>query len=148
VEVVRRKRKPNKIKQFVCEKCNSKYELLKTPNKGRPKLCKPCLQEGVRERARAAKYHKRTKYKIKQRKWNLKTHYNLSMDDYENMVKRQSGVCAVCKKDNGKRPLVVDHSHTLNKVRGLLCDKCNRAIGAFDDDPIMLQSAISYLIRE
>ena len=142
---VKLKRKLNKIKQFICERCGNKYELKKTPNKGRPVLCKECLQSDAKKRAREAKYHQYPKYKIKNRKWRLKKYYNLSLAGYERMLKKQNGLCAVCKKDNDGRFLVVDHSHNLNKVRGLLCDKCNRAIGAFGDNPIILQNAILYL---
>jgi hypothetical protein len=39
----------------------------------------------------------------------------------------------------------VDHNHSSGKVRGLLCNRCNRAIGMFEDSPELLLSAISYL---
>jgi hypothetical protein len=145
---VKLKRKPNKIKQFICERCGNEYELKRISNRKRLKLCKECIQSDARKKAREARYYQYPKYKIKSRKWRLKKYYNLSLDDYERMLKRQNGLCIICKKDNGNRPLVVDHSHSLNKVRGLLCDKCNRAIGAFDDDPIVLQNAVLYLMGE
>lgn len=140
-----KKRKPNIIKEFICEKCGNKYTLKKTPNKGRLKLCGECLRKAARKRARNAKYYEKPKYKIRCRKWRLETYYGLSLENYETMLKVQNGVCAICGKTNGKKPLVVDHSHRLNKIRGLLCDKCNRAIGTFNDDPHILQKAILYL---
>lgn len=41
--------------------------------------------------------------------------------------------------------LVIDHCHVTGKVRGLLCNGCNTALGAFQDDPKVLRRAISYL---
>jgi hypothetical protein len=41
--------------------------------------------------------------------------------------------------------LAVDHCHTTGKIRGLLCSKCNPALGAFNDNIEILNSAIKYL---
>lgn len=141
-------RKPNKVKHFVCENCGNKYELRKTPNKGRPKLCGTCLNVDARKRAREAKYYKKPKHREYSREWRLKRYYNLSTSEYEDILKRQNGVCAICKEESSSdnsNYLVVDHSHDSGKVRGLLCDRCNRAIGSLRDNPIILQNAISYL---
>lgn len=69
----------------------------------------------------------------------------LTEDDYEMMLARQSGVCAICKgKPTGER-LAIDHVHGTKRVRGLLCGSCNRALGLFKDDPVRLAVAIKYL---
>lgn len=62
------------------------------------------------------------------------------------MEARQGGVCAVCgdPRTKGKR-LCIDHDHTTGEVRGLLCDRCNKGIGLFRDDPATIMSAINYL---
>jgi len=144
----RANRKPNKIKEFICEECGIKYQLKKTPNKGRKHLCKNCLRIEINKRARAAKYHINPEYRLKNRAWRLENLYKLSLEDFDALSEKQNNVCAICKKTNyNGRPLVVDHSHISNKIRGLLCDKCNRAIGALEDDPKRLQNAILYLIR-
>jgi hypothetical protein len=76
----------------------------------------------------------------------LKVKYNLSIEAYEGMVRSQNGVCAICKKFslNGCR-LVVDHDHISGRIRGLLCDNCNLALGLFKDSLETLSSAFDYL---
>jgi hypothetical protein len=65
--------------------------------------------------------------------------------DYQAMLIKQHGTCAICSKPTGKRRLDIDHDHDTGKVRGLLCLNCNRAIGLFNEDPHRLVSAIEYL---
>jgi len=79
------------------------------------------------------------------RKWLLRRQYNLTLKQYDEMLKAQGGVCAICGEDNGERNLVVDHNHETNKIRGLLCTKCNAALGLLGDDLPGLLAAASYL---
>lgn len=68
--------------------------------------------------------------------------YGITLDDYKIMVSQQEGRCRICTE---YKSLVVDHCHRTGIVRGLLCSQCNRAMGLFQDDPIRLSSAVSYL---
>lgn len=139
-------RKPNKETEFICEDCNKSFILRRSPKKDQKHLCKSCLRIASNARCRQAQYHKNPKYRLKARRWQLENRYNLSLDEYDSLFEQQKGVCAICNLPNdNNRPLVVDHSHINNKVRGLLCDKCNRAIGALNDDISLLQKAITYL---
>ncbi len=66
------------------------------------------------------------------------------------MLAAQKGVCAICHKTCkpvGRKlgRLSVDHDHTTQKVRGLLCGKCNLGLGYFGDSPDTLVNAILYL---
>lgn len=83
------------------------------------------------------------------RRWHLKKSYGLSLDDFQRLLESQGGGCAICgnkpEHDVPKTRMVVDHCHATNKVRGILCDLCNTAIGKFQDDPDLLRSAIKYL---
>jgi hypothetical protein len=78
----------------------------------------------------------------------LKSKYGITLAEYDAMAKKQDGKCAICEsaepKGNGAR-FAIDHSHKTGKVRGLLCGPCNTAIGKFQDDIAILQSAIEYL---
>ena len=53
--------------------------------------------------------------------------YGLTREEYEAMLERQQGACAICKRT--EKRLVVDHGHMTRTVRGLLCDMCNHAVG-------------------
>jgi len=92
----------------------------------------------------AQKYYEQNKEKI--RKYNLKK-YDITIEDYNKLLKKQGGVCAICRiKRNGKlKSLVVDHNHKTGKVRALLCYKCNSMIGFSNEDISTLKKAIKYL---
>jgi hypothetical protein len=101
-------------------------------------------ESGVRYRDRNPKVSKNG---------HLRRKYGITIEVYEQMLKSQGGVCKICKnpetevdKKRGKlKDLAVDHCHTTGKVRGLLCGRCNKALGKFNDDPVLLRSAVSYL---
>ena len=79
----------------------------------------------------------------------LKYKYGITIDDYDELLKLQRNVCAICgKKEKQKRPLGVDHNHKTKRVRGLLCHKCNVLLGLCGEDTDILVSAISYLKKE
>lgn len=69
--------------------------------------------------------------------------YGMTLEEFESIADGQSGKCSLC--DEVPTKLVVDHDHETGIVRGLICDPCNRGLGAFRDDPIRLKRAIQYL---
>ena len=87
-----------------------------------------------------------------ERKWrrDLFRRYGITYEDYTGLQTKQDHKCAICgspeagnSRTNGK--LFVDHCHTSGKVRGLLCSKCNHAIGLLNDDTDLLRKSIKYL---
>jgi len=93
----------------------------------------------------------RTKHNVKFRNNILKFRYNITVDDYNKLFKKQKGLCRICResetlkyKDNITN-LSVDHCHKTGKVRGLLCRKCNKAIGLFKENVHYLKRVIKYL---
>lgn len=73
-----------------------------------------------------------------QQRTHLKNRYGLSLERYYEMFAAQNGVCAICKNPGRPRKsefleprlLDVDHDHVTGKVRGLLCNSCNRQLVA------------------
>ncbi len=90
-------------------------------------------------------YRMNNQNKIKDYK--LRKKYGISLDEYNIMFDKQNGKCHICNthQDDLHKKLVVDHDHCTGNIRGLLCDKCNRGLGHFNDDIEMLQRAIDYL---
>jgi Recombination endonuclease VII. len=72
----------------------------------------------------------------------LRKKYGMTEDDYNKLLAKQKGRCAICGK---YKKLVVDHCHTTNKVRGLLCNNCNSMLGFSEDDPTVLSAGMKYL---
>lgn len=79
------------------------------------------------------------------RRYELKKKYGITPEIYLEMLDRQGGVCALCKKPGDGKALCVDHDHASGKVRGLLCHSCNVALGLLKDDAEVLRRAIEYL---
>jgi hypothetical protein len=72
--------------------------------------------------------------------------YGLTQADYERMLREQKGMCLFCHR-RPARGLVVDHDHATNRVRGLLCDKCNSGLGFFEDDAARMRTGADYIDR-
>jgi len=104
-------------------------------------------------------YHKDIeRSRLKARQWDaanrpkrfvseIKFKFGITEEIYNSMLEKQNFCCAICFKPQSelKRRLCVDHCHRTNTVRGLLCSKCNQAIGLLDDKVSNLLTAIDYL---
>lgn len=80
--------------------------------------------------------------------------FSITQGRYDEMLERQSGMCAICHKpETGGTRLAVDHDHSCcdgdfscgNCIRGLLCKRCNMAIGLLFDNPNTIASALYYV---
>lgn len=78
--------------------------------------------------------------------------YGLTLEAYAAMLASQGGTCAICASPEPRgstgKTFAVDHDHATGEVRGLLCSKCNTAIGLLRDDPALVSSALQYLTRK
>lgn len=85
------------------------------------------------------------------RKSHLKTRYGITDADYCRMFEAQGRCCAICKSPepgNGKSDLFdVDHCHTTNKVRALLCRNCNVTVGVVEKKAELIKLIHAYLER-
>jgi hypothetical protein len=82
------------------------------------------------------------------RQSHLKRNRGITTVDYDKMLANQEGKCAICHTDTPskrRKYFDIDHCHATGKVRGLLCEVCNRAIGLLKDSPEMLRRAADYL---
>ena len=68
---------------------------------------------------------------------------NVISDEMLKQIKSEVTECVIC---GSNEPLVVDHDHTTGKIRGMLCNHCNRGLGHFRDDPYLLEFARMYLL--
>lgn len=132
-----------------CSKCGE-IKLLKEFNKrsassdGLTSQCRCCLNTKAMQ-VRANKPNRTRGY-------NLKSRFNISIDDYNKMFLKQRGVCKICgnpetqtDKKGKLKWLVVDHNHDTGEIRGLLCSACNKGIGLLGDSIPTLESAVKYL---
>ena len=73
--------------------------------------------------------------------------YGINIEQYNDLFDVQNGKCAICGKHQSEldKRLYVDHDHETSAVRGLLCQKCNTALGMLGDNLDLLWSAIEYL---
>ena len=91
-----------------------------------------------------AKAYRKKKYNTDTNwEYQIKCLYGLDPADYYKMYDEQGGACKICSKNFPR--LCVDHCHNSGKVRGLLCQKCNKAIGLLGDNLDYLTNAITYL---
>ncbi len=84
------------------------------------------------------------------RRSHLKRSFGMSLEEYEDKLKNQNNRCAICNSENSFDKwgvLAVDHDHKTGKIRDLLCFKCNTILGSVNDNPLILQKAINYLIK-
>jgi hypothetical protein len=118
-----------------CKHCGKVY-----PYRWRSKVCLEC------RKARTTQEKRRHYLKdpAKARDASLQARYGMTIEEYKERSALQLGRCALCLKATGKS-LHVDHSHDTGQVRGLLCSKCNLALGLFHDSPVLLCAAVAYL---
>ncbi len=113
------------------------------------KIIKEIEEEVKKERIKKNKWMKinKDRYDKTKRKFHLKNTYGITLDQYNQMFFDQNGKCAIC--GNGqevmKKRLYVDHDHSSNKLRGLICGNCNSALGFMKDNPEICEKAAIYL---
>jgi len=89
-----------------------------------------------------------TAYAVRRQKYNLKSKYGITPDQFNELLDAQGGKCACCgtTEPHGRaNRFCVDHCHTTGKMRGLLCSTCNTGLGKLGDNIEGLKRALAYL---
>lgn len=153
------------LKTKKCSGCGLKKDYNNFYKQSRSKdglcnFCKSCALEYSQkwhkdnlehDREYSRNYHKNNRDKDNDKR--LKYRFGITLEDYNKMSLQQDGVCVICKKPETSierktgviKNLCVDHDHKTNKVRALLCGKCNKALGLLNDDIFLLKNSILYL---
>jgi hypothetical protein len=150
-----------------CQKCEADKELKffskdKRSPDGKMRRCKQCMSSDykkwykdnpekiavLREKDKEYRkeYYSDPKRREQYRIWYIIREYNLSEEDYLKLLEKQNNKCKICNKpEKSGRNLAIDHCHKTNKIRGLLCNQCNRALGYLKEDINLFEAAIKYL---
>lgn len=123
-----------------CDGCRAAWNVVERARYSKKKRSTRAWIAANRERVREA-----------QNVRNRRRQYGLSPSDFAALIRLQDGRCAICRRPlDGSRKAMnphVDHDHAAGRVRGLLCNSCNRALGFMRDDPAALRRAADYLER-
>lgn len=135
--------------QYHCRACCdivSKAWRKANPDRSRELTARWVAANAVRHKAGKRDHYKANKAAYRANA--LKHKYGITPAEYDNLLETQAHGCAVCSAScpTGKR-LAVDHSHSTGAVRGLLCSRCNTAIGLLKDAPDNLAAALRYLAK-
>jgi hypothetical protein len=126
-----------------CQKCGKIFETLaiRVRSGGEYFCSRECHIANMKENAMCD--HDR---RIKEALYQKKSKYGLTEEEYKGLFNKQENKCAICGCEfNKNNKGFVDHSHVTNKVRGLLCTKCNTLLGMANDNIEILEKAIKYL---
>lgn len=105
-------------------------------------MCKPC------DTAAHKRYYEKNKRKVTSAR--LVSQYGIDIDTFEAMRFLQDNLCKLCGQPESvkDRELAVDHDHATGEVRGLLCFKCNTALGRVADDVESAKKVLAYITGE
>lgn len=158
-----------------CKKCGERkpfddFYRAKGMSDGHRSECKSCHQAAVRRWYRANRekaiadvkrwqqenkehlHEYRREYRKRRRAEDRDAHlrrtFGITIADYEVLLARQGGGCAICGRPPTKAALHVDHDHATGEIRGLLCIGCNNALGQFRDEATLLERAADYVSSE
>lgn len=152
--------RPEGTTDLLCRACKEEKKLedfFPSMFKIRYPTCRRCCsqEQQVSKLKNQGTYHAWMKKNREYHRYrHLEKKYGLTSVEYEARKTAQKNLCAICNNPEtalcrGGRisELHVDHDHNSGEIRGLLCNKCNRGLGYFVDDPTILRAAADYLER-
>ena len=134
----------SKVRERVCQNCNKTYTLGVEST-----LHKYCSTECRRQwHYRKWKSNGGNRCPRKQKGYWLKNKYGITLDEYEDLLTVQNNKCAICgtPEPTGYN-WHVDHCHKTGSVRGILCSKCNQALGLVNENIEILKSMEKYICK-
>lgn len=141
-EFYRDKQRPDGL-TYACGECRRQY--FKKWYDANPALIK---QIQTKNREKHKEYYSSPERKKKYRIRYIEKSFNISYHEYDKLYLEQSGLCAICNLPETSSKctyLAVDHCHKTGKIRGLLCNGCNRALGMLGDTLAGVEKAVEYL---
>jgi hypothetical protein len=136
-----------------CSKCKIEKDLTHFSKKkskpgGLEYWCKSCVNQQHKERYLVDKEYRDNKKNARLKQW-----YGITLEEYELLAKEQDYRCKSCGEKEtsnnshltGVCALAVDHNHVTGQKRGLLCGRCNKALGLLDDNPDKIEALLKYL---
>jgi ribosomal protein S27AE len=109
------------------------------PGKRCANACKPCARAATQQHRR--NYTDEQRRRMKSR--TLMRQYGITLDEYDALAAAQGGACQICRRTN--EPLVIDHCHGTNRFRGLICGRCNGALGMVQDSEEIAMGLLDYI---
>lgn len=83
--------------------------------------------------------------KALQKAWRYQSKYGMTVADVDAMLTAQESACVICRVSLSEETMHIDHDHATGRVRGILCELCNKGLGQFKDDAVRLRAAAAYL---
>ena len=112
--------------------------------------CKPCRYAECKAWRKSIPDYERARYRSDMFgawKKHIRRKFGITPEVYFEMERRQSAVCAICRKPETRKRFDIDHCHNSKVIRGLLCSTCNRMIGYAKDSTETLLAAVEYLSK-
>jgi hypothetical protein len=131
----------SRIKRSNGNFCNKEHWLLH--HKTKPATCHPnklSVSDGLCKTCYSRKYNKENPGPAYRR--SLKHRFGITPEQRDEIISRQNGMCAICKIEKATH---IDHCHKTGRIRGMLCLRCNAALGLLRENVSTLVGAVNYL---
>ncbi len=151
IKIIDGKKQCAHCKESLPVSCFSKALKMKSGLDSYCRDCKKKMRDANIENRRVAarnSWHKhKAKYRPRKRAHRLRSEFGLSLAEYDQMFEMQDGNCKICGLPEINKRLAVDHCHKTDKIRGLLCGRCNTTLGRVEENTETLWNMIEYLMK-